>query len=159
MNLAAFLLYAVPALFMTASGSYIPTLEVSQSWKFTIYVLCVLLTFVYKFYADDFFKKKERRDQVYQDNINKQELVRLKKEKESLENLLMQKTLEHGQELNNFVRKINRHLKTNIKNGNNDLLWTAVDSVLLEIEEYCDNLQKSLMPNNKKVTKNRKAGI
>ncbi|MDE4077383.1 hypothetical protein PWP92_24350, partial [Enterobacter hormaechei subsp. xiangfangensis] len=124
-----------------------------------IYVLCVLLTFVYKFYADDFFKKKERRDQAYQDNINKQELVRLKKEKESLENLLMQKTLEHGQELNNFVRKINRHLKTNIKNGNNDLLWTAVDSVLLEIEEYCDNLQKSLMPNNKKVTKNRKAGI
>ena len=112
MNLAAFLLYAVPALFMTASGSYIPTLEVSQSWKFTIYVLCVLLTFVYKFYADDFFKKKERRDQAYQDNINKQELVRLKKEKESLENLLMQKTLEHGQELNNFVRKINRHLKT-----------------------------------------------
>ncbi|EMG7885885.1 hypothetical protein V5L11_003957, partial [Enterobacter hormaechei] len=80
-------------------------------------------------------------------------------EKESLENLLMQKTLEHGQELNNFVRKINRHLKTNIKNGNNDLLWTAVDGVLLEIEEYCDNLQKSLMPNNKKVTKNRKAGI
>ncbi|PCP09229.1 hypothetical protein CP994_04235 [Enterobacter hormaechei] len=58
MNLAAFLLYAVPALFMTASGSYIPTLEVSQSWKFTIYVLCVLLTFVYKFYADDFFKKR-----------------------------------------------------------------------------------------------------
>jgi len=61
MSFSVFILYAVPALFIAYIGYEIPMLEIDDKFKYLIYSIAVLITFVFKFYADYAFKASDRR--------------------------------------------------------------------------------------------------
>lgn len=147
MPLSAFILYALPAIFMAATGYIIGDSTLAKNYQYLAYTLCVLLTFVFKYYADNYFKKNEKEAVASQ-------IKQLENENKRLTDEITSQQLEHANHLSFIERKLNDNLKTNYKCVENEHLWTGINVVIKSVEELSDNARNKM--NKSKSRTNRK---
>lgn len=146
MSFSVFILYAVPALFMAWIGYAIPTWNVDDKFKYIIYALCVLLTFVFKFYVDSAFKSGERKNTKDEELKRDKRIRALEKQVDDLESEIRIRELEHAEAYQNIEGKLSSHLKVNSKCKENEELWSGVQTVSVDII----SLMKDSMNESKK---------
>lgn len=139
MPISFFISYALPALFMACAGYYIPKTGLGEKEQYLAYTLCVLLTFVFKYYIDIFFKRKEKAQSDSEKKESARKITSLEKEVSRLNDEITNRELDHANELNSIERHLNNHLKTNYKCEENETLWVGVDSVIKTVETLSDS--------------------
>jgi len=150
MSFSVFILYAVPALFMAFIGYEIPTWSVDDKFKYIIYALCVLLTFVFKFYVDNAFKSGERKRVREEDEKKDRKIKSLEKQVSDLESDMRIRELEHAEAYQAIEGKLSSHLKVNSKCTENERLWSGVQTVSDEIiSRMKDSMNESKKSRNK----------
>jgi len=154
MSFSVFFLYAVPALFMAWIGYAIPTWSVDDKFKYIIYALCVLLTFVFKFYADSAFKSGERKRAKDEDLKKDRRIKSLEKQVSDLESDMMIRELEHAEAYQTIEGKLSSHLKVNSKCKENEKLWSGVqtvsDDIISRMRDSMNESKKSRSKPNRK---------
>lgn len=147
MPLSSFILYAVPAAFMAGAGYFIPTIDIAKAYQYLSYTLCVLLTFVFKYYADAYFKRNETKKSATR-------ISDLESENKRLSDDLVSQQLEHANALSAIERRLNDNLKTNYKCTENENLWSGVDEVIKSVGQLSDNARNKMAKS--KIRTNRK---
>ncbi|MEQ9893278.1 hypothetical protein [Pectobacterium aroidearum] len=129
MSLPVFILYAVPALFMAWVGYEIPALSMDDKLKYLLYSLCVLVTFVFKYYVDSMFKSGERRKAEDENSKKEKKIKSLDKQVSDLQSDMRIRELEHAEAYQSIEGKLSAHLKINNKCKENERLWSGVQTV------------------------------
>jgi hypothetical protein len=149
MPLSSFILYAIPAIFMAGAGYFIPTIDIAKAYQYLSYTLCVLLTFVFKYYADAYFKKNETTKAATK-------IRALESENKRLSDELAAQQLEHANELSAIERRLNDNLKTNYKCTENESLWSGVDEVIKSVEQLSDNARNKMAKSKNRTNRKKK---
>jgi len=139
MPISFFISYALPALFMAVAGYFIPESGLTGAQQYLAYTLCVLLTFVFKYYIDIFFKRGERKEVEEEKKEKEKQIKSLEKENARLADEMINMELDHVNELSSIERTLNSHLKTNYKCVENESLWVSIDGVIKIVEVLTDS--------------------
>jgi len=150
MNISVFILYAIPAVFIAWIGYEIPTWSMEDKFKYLIYSLCVLITFVFKYYADYLFKSGERNKREEDSKLRDEKISSLESQINDLEFKIRIRELEHAEAYQNIETKLSSHLKKNSKCKENENLWSGVqivsDEVILLVKDSMNESKKIHKP-------------